>query len=474
MSNSATSNTIAKNTIWLLMAEFGSRIIVFYAVVSLINYLGDSAYGELVYAFSIANLLVVIADFGLSTYLVKELSRDLTQTRKTINTLLGLKILLMILTIGILFMVGILVGNIDMRILLIGGTSILLMNARVFIEAFFRAHQRMQYEAVTKIVGGVIQTITILYLIHWEASLISVVNGYVFSAIIALIIALVVLYKIITPFSIRFAWREYKLILIAAWPFAATVAMAYIFNYMDSAMLGFLNLKTEAAWYNAAYKPIFFVTALAGMIISAFFPVISKLFSEAKDRVGDTVQKLLKIQVILAIPMAVGGTLLAQDVINLLYKPEYQPATLAFQILVWSTALIYMWAVYGNSLQACDKQKIYMRGFAWGAVANIILNIILIPWFSLYGAAVATLLTQLFLLFFMSIKFKQIVKVPLLAALVKPTIAAVVMGMMLMILSAQSLWLLLPVGIVVYSITLFIIKGITIEELRFFKDIWQK
>lgn len=468
-------NSIAKNTVWLLVAEFVSRIAVFFVVVALANHLGDEIYGELMYGFAIANLLVVVADFGLSTYIVKNLSRDLSKTKETITALLGIKLLLISLTIGLLLIVGTFLSNIDFYVLLVGGSATVIMNARTFVEAFFRAHQKMHFEAITKIIGGVMLAVVLAILLNIDADLNRIADGYLLAAVIALVISFAVLYFAISPFSIGFNWRQYVSTLKEAWPFATTLAVNYLFNYMDSAMLGLFNQKVAVAWYTAAYKPIFFLTAVAGMIITAFFPVISQQYANGNlDNVKNTVSSLLKINTVIAIPMAVGGTFIASKLIAVLYDPQYAPAALAFQILVWSTAVIYCWAVFGNSLQACDRQKIYMRGFLWGALINFILNISLIPLYSLYGAAVATLLTQLFLLAFMYREFRKVSLVPLLPALAKPIIASTVMGIVLWLVFEQPLWVMVTIGILAYTSVIILIKGITIQEIRNLLPAWKK
>jgi O-antigen/teichoic acid export membrane protein len=150
------------------------------------------------------------------------------------------------------------------------------------------------------------------------------------------------------------------------------------------------------------------------------------------------------------------------------------PVTLAFQILLVSTGIIYLWAVFGNSLQACDQAKIYFKGFAWAAAFNIVLNLLAIPYFSLYGAAVATLLAQLFLLIFMNYHFtKTIAAVPLIKTIIKPLLAAISMAILLLLMPWHSVWLVIP-GILIYIVILYMLGGVTKNDLVLIKTLWQK
>lgn len=464
MSTKHSQNNIVQNTAWLTFSEFGSRLLAFIVIVWLANYLGSTQYGELAYAFAVANLLVIISDFGATTFLIKELARDLKKTTYYYQRLFGLKLVLSSITIVLMISAGIIMSSLDLYIIIAGGIAIVLNNIRIFIEGFYRAHQRMHLESITKVINGASLAIVTSVLILNESTLKSIVTGYMVAAIIGVTVSFAILFWKIGITNIRPSLKQTKILMIAMWPFALSIAFNYLFNYMDSAMLGALGYTTETGWYNAAYKPIFFLTAVAGMIISAFFPVISDKFKHAKEQVKPTVERLFRTNMIIAIPMTIGGIIVAGDIIEMLYIPEYQPAALAFQLLLLSTGLIYFWAVFGNSLQACDHQKIYVIGFSWAALINTILNITLIPFFTLYGAAVATILTQLFLAFYMYNKFKKVAAIPIIPHIWKPLFAASVMAIIIYFTN-MSIWVTVPLGAFVYMIFLILIKGLTRQEI---------
>lgn len=210
------------------------------------------------------------------------------------------------------------------------------------------------------------------------------------------------------------------------------------------------------------------MTALAGMIINAFLPTIAHHYQHNRAQLANTVQQLLRSNLLLALPLAVGGTLLAPEIIAWLYRPEYAPATLAFQILLWSTVGIYIWAVFGNTLQVCGHERDYMKNFAWALIVTVVGNIILIHYFSLYGAAVATLLTQITLIGFMVHSYRRWgERVNIRTAALKIIAAATVMGVVVWWLpSTWPLWLKISAGVVVYAIVVFSTRAVRVSELK--------
>ena len=114
------------------------------------------------------------------------------------------------------------------------------------------------------------------------------------------------------------------------------------------------------------------------------------------------------IMILLAIPLVVGGIALAPKIVDLVYDASYFPSILAFQILTITAGIIYLSQPFYRTLIAANLQKyIFLITFS-GAVLNMILNFILIPKYTLYGAAVATLITYflVFLLYLIFLKKK--------------------------------------------------------------------
>ncbi len=333
------SNQLSRNVGWLTAAEIISRLVVFGAVVRLTNYLGETAFGELSYSFAIANLLVVVADFGLANYTVRELAKQLQTKQSTIKQLLGLKFLLSLAALVLITVIGFMTTHLSWIIIVGGGAAIVLTNVRMFFEAIFRARQQMWLEAITKISHSLLLAAIIMYSIQIKLPVNEVAIGYTIGAASIVVIGLML---VIYTNRLRWPWlNQPKLLLLRqSWPLAASLSINAQFNYLDSAMLGWFGQVKAVAWYSAAYKPIFFMTALAGMIINAFLPTIAVTHHQQQLQqtasTSTNVQTLLHLNLLIALPLAVGGTWLAPEIIGWLYRAEFAPAVPAFQILLWS------------------------------------------------------------------------------------------------------------------------------------------
>lgn len=450
----------------LTAAEVISRIVAFLVVVRLINYLGDTHFGELSYAFAIANIVVVVADFGLSTYVVRYFSQnhDADQIqRQHFGQVLFLKLGLIIAAITLIIVAGLVMTELSTITLLGGACAIVFTNARMFIEAVFRVQQRMTHEAVTKMSHALILALVLLYGIvqQFTVEQFAVVYGAVAVAVTSF--SLLLLWRLpLRPYWHNWQTRYWQGITTAAWPFAASFGINALFNYLDSVMLGLFGQIEAAGWYNTAYKPIFFLTALAGMVINAFLPAIARLH-QANDHqaLQNKVEELFSLIMILVWPMMIGGTLVADKLFALLFDPEFNPGILAFQILLWGTGCIHVWAVFGNSLQVTGHEKIYLRNFALAVIVTVFGNVVLIPWLSLYGAAIATLLTQLTLVLLMYRAWQKQCAIDVWKNLWPPLLCGTLMGVVVWLLRSIDIWSIIGLGGLVYGTSLLFIQRLT-------------
>lgn len=389
--------SVQRNVIWLIVTEFVTRIILFAVVVWLTNSLGSKAYGQLSYVFAIANLCVVIADFGLHTYVTRLVAGSLQDWQQQRRTIVYLKLLgsavALLLTVGIVTWRS----SLDLLTIAAGAVAIIAVSGRTFSEAIARGRQRMHLEASSKLVHTALQALALSLALLWQLPLEEIALAYAISALLGWLFSLRLVKAELTSPRTSSTLSVGQLI-SAVMPFAASIAINAQFNYLDSAILGWLRPAEEVGWYTAAYKPIFFITSLAGLVIASFFPRIAQLwkagqYAEAKQ----TVRKLLRTLMLAGWPMAVVGTVVAPWLFSFLYKPEYAPAVIPFTILLWNTLAIYFWAPLGNSLQAIGQEKVYARNFILAAIVNAPLTLICVWQWAYIGAAIATLCTQLLL-----------------------------------------------------------------------------
>ena len=135
------------------------------------------------------------------------------------------------------------------------------------------------------------------------------------------------------------------------------------------------------------------VTSLGVVLLPRF----SNLLSTGKR--GEFVNlgnKAISFTLAMVLPMTVGLILLAQPIILLFCGESYEPSILTLQILAPIIIFIGFSGLLGMQvLYPLGYEKLVIRATLLGAILNITLNLLLIPRYSQYGAAVATFAAEL-------------------------------------------------------------------------------
>ncbi|MBU1177652.1 flippase [Patescibacteria group bacterium] len=471
----APAKSMAKNSLWLVIGEVINGLLMFFLTIWLARYLGVAGYGKLTFALSFVALFAVLADFGLSQLATREIARNRNETKKYLDNIITVRIFLGLATLLLIVLIAQFLRKDDETILLIYllGLWELFHTGLMFLQAVFRSHERMQYEALTRITHIIVLGVAVFYFISQGYTIVYFGLAYCIAGTVAVTLALLLTWRCFSHFSLQFDLIFWRGMLKEAWPFALSLIFMSIYYSMDSVMLGVMGQDQEVGWYNAAYKPILFILVLGSVISNSAFPIISRLFKESAKRLYNFWQNYTRLLTFIAFPLAAGGVFLSPLIIRLLYTDEYLPSILAFQILICTAGVIYVSASFGTPLQACNRQRIYLVGVGLGALLNIILNFVLIPSFSLYGAATATLFTEIFVLIFMYLKASQIAKIKIAKYILKPLLATILMSAVLYLFStviSQNLFVLLIVGLLFYLAVMFTIKGFSIDDFKLLSE----
>jgi O-antigen/teichoic acid export membrane protein len=389
---------IFKNIVWLSLAEICYRLALFVLTIFIARNLGVGDYGVFQFALGFASLFLVFSDFGISDITLREFSKE-KRREKDYSALLSLKLLLAVGTFSIIVLGSLFVTH-DIfirKIIWILALFVVLNSLFSILFAFFQAREQMYYKTI-------IRGLHTLILLFFGAvtfirfpSIENLSIGYVFSTLAALVIIFSWFHLKVQAVRLRWDavlwWQYFKM----AWPIGGAAFFGGIFVYSDSVMLGYFGQIIQNGWYNAAYQLIG-VTIIPSILIAiAFVPSLSRASPQELGRIW---MKFFSLMSVLALVVLVSGFLLGSKAILLMYGPEFEPGIFAFKILIFMGFFNFLYIPFSTVLVASGMQFKYFLLQLGAAVLNIVLNLLMIPSLSLYGAALATVITYGILLLF--------------------------------------------------------------------------
>ena len=136
-------------------------------------------------------------------------------------------------------------------------------------------------------------------------------------------------------------------------------------------------------------------------------PTILRLYSVDYKQFERKNKQLYAIVFYVSCFVSVIFVLIGEPAIVLIYGDAYQPAAWPLRIVTWYTAFSYL-GVARNAWIVCENKQRYLKYMYCGAtVLNVVLNYFLIPVWGASGAALASLITQIFTSIIIPLFFKE-------------------------------------------------------------------
>jgi O-antigen/teichoic acid export membrane protein len=234
---------------------------------------------------------------------------------------------------------------------------------------------------------------------------------------------------------------------------------------IDTIILSLWMEEAVVGWYNVAFGLLGTLLFFSDMLNGALGPTLARTYASDKNTVNTIYQTVFRILFIFSIPLVVGTAILADKIILFLYTDEFAPAIPALQVMVWGLPLSSLSSLCSSIATAAHKEKYQVRIRIATAIVNVALNIYAIPRYGLEGAAVVAVLTELisFVLLFKLVN-DQFTLQSVSRIIVKPLLAALLMGGVVLLGYNLNLFLIVCFGALVYASMLLATKAIDLRD----------
>ena len=420
------------NPLWRILqfcvGDLLAKTLSFVAFIFLARMLGVANYGTLEFALSILAYFLLLGDGGLEFWATREIARG-ADIRQLAGQILPLRLLLAVGAAGaLLTLTPFLPDYPDLKpILVLFG--LMLFTQAANLKWVFMGQERAIRVAQGLVLGQVVFSVAVLTFVHSPAGLLLIP---ILKAAGNLAMAVYFMWRFTSEFGrvqVNLSFRNASTTIRSSLSMGAAQGLALLTYNFDAVLLGFMLAPSAVGWYSAAYKPVIVMLALPVSFFLGLFPVLSRTYSESREEFLQIVTSALRLTSTIALPIGVGGIFLAHPIIHLLFGPAYAKSVLVFQILACSAVPVILRGTYRQALRAAGRPNVDLQCAATSAGINLCLNLLLIPHYGIAGAAVATLLSEVFWLTAASHSFcRYIERVSIWPLLMQPAIAAIAMA----------------------------------------------
>ena len=391
-SNKDIFKNISFNFIIKVITYLFSFITLMYAT----RVLQPEIYGRISFVHSFSGYFVMVAGLGMPLYAMRCCAEHKNNRESLNRVFMELWSINIVLSFFSLFVLLILVVSVpklhgDMALFIVFGSGILFQ--MIGCEWLYRGLEKFSFLAVSMLVCKIISFAGIILFVRSE-------NHYILYAVFSVLTAygsdiicfLVLRRHVDYSLRLRINKKHFKpLIVFSMMSFAVS-----IYSSLDMSMLGFMKTEYETGLYSLAVKGQSILRVIGGIVFSSVLPTATRLWKAGDKEQFESLAKksyvgVGGIQFVVTVLALVFG----KEIILVLGGQEYLGSVDSFMILMLTLVPIGASNIIGGQiLIPAGKEDRLLTAELVGAGFNFIANLILIPVWSIRGAALTTVVSE--------------------------------------------------------------------------------
>lgn len=396
---------ILSNTLWMIFDKVFLLVLNLVVTVKIANYFGVMEYGNYQYAVSVVTILEILVAFVDGRVVKKRYIYNDPGNLVYNATICRVIFSVGTALIGLIFIIVAKRGNqfsIMFSILLINS---ILVNLRFGMANRFEYLLKSKKTVIAADISALLSSILQLTVVQLQGTIITIsVIATVSSGVNLCIVAIQYKNEFANKTKLRLDKKLIKDLIKESTPLAIAASCATIYTRCDSVMLGSMMTATEVGIYSISVKLISVVQIAILPIRESVYPKLISLYTKDKNEYA---RRYVQISSLLTWIYICGVTL---SFIILPYafrilKPEYAEAFQVYKIHVIGTFFMYNAGLRAGHYTLISRGSILTYSQIASVIVNVVLNIVGIKYLGMYGAALATIITQGLSLFVSNLVF---------------------------------------------------------------------
>lgn len=370
--------------------------------------------GKYNFSLSVVNYFALIAGLGVSSYAIREGARireDKRALADFANQMLEINLISMLVAYVLLFcMLGISTTLTPYRKLILF-LSVQMLFTTIGVEWIYSIFEEYQYITIRSILLKVVSIILLFVLVRNEGDVFQYAGVVMFATTGSNMLDAFFARKYFhfSFVNLKELKKHIRPIMIL---FASNIAVM-VYVYSDTTMLGLMTDDYTVGIYAVSSKVYSMMKSVLSAVLVVSIPRLANLYGAQKlSEFRDIVQNIIDTITLLLVPSVVGLILQSKNIILFISNERYFQATSSLVIL--SVALVvcmYGWIFNQCILLPAQKEKVILEATIVSAVANVLLNFILIRIWKENATAFTTLVAEGIMLGVCGWKSREICKV---------------------------------------------------------------
>ena len=352
--------------------------------------------GQINFFQSIISYISLFTCLGIPMYAIREIARDrsdVVQMNRTAMEILLLHSMLTLVGYAIVAILCLTVPQIQVNIPLFLVLSLTIFFTAIGCEWFYQGIEDFKYITIRGLIIKTVSVVLLFIFVKSKTDLLYYGCYTVFGVLGGNIFNFFRLRKYIHRENIIFSELHIKRHVKPVLKVFSFSVVTSIYLQLNTVLLGFLKNALAVGYFAAATKVMQMLLTMSACLGSVMMPRASHLIAENKeDEFNRLIQKSYDFTLAIALPMTIGLIFCAPSLITALCGVKFEHSILPSQIIAPIILMVAISNVFGiQVLFPKGKINIVTLCCGIGAVADLILNLCLIPFFSYIGTSIAYL-----------------------------------------------------------------------------------
>ena len=362
------------------------------STILIINYLDPSDYGVLALALATFGVISAFTSLGLDSILFKTLIQDFDH--RVLKESVILRLIMAVLTTFVLLIALISFGGLWLYLLTFLTFSLYFTSLQGLKEAAF-SQKKYEIIALAGGAGGSVRALSVAILVVFKAPLIIFTLPFLLDRITYVLVLACCQISNLKSILEQRSFINYKLAKDGLPLMIATIA-GLTYAAQDQWMIAFYMTNDDVGIYAAGIQPILIMAFLPTIITNFIYHKIVDLRENHKS--VNYIQSMYSLLFYFGVSVCILIFLLSEYLISFAFPSSYSGAISVLKIYSLTLLVAFFQSLNNKILVLENLQNLIPYRVISALVVNFVLNIYLIPVYGINGAAVATVLSEIFIL----------------------------------------------------------------------------
>lgn len=389
---------VAHNTLTQVIGKAVSTVLGVAVVFLVTRALGPSGYGEYTTVITFLSFFGIVADLGLTLITAQMISERGADERRIVGTIFSFRALTALVAYGVAPIAALFTdySAAEKIGIVITAWSFFFVSMQQTLQGVFQKNLVMKFPMIAEVCGRVALLAVTAYgawrgePLWWFLS--AVVIGNVVNFAFVWFYA-----RRIVPFSFAWDGAVVRETMQRSWPIAISIVFNLVYLKADTLILRSVGTLEDVGYYGAAYRVVDILMMVPVMMMGVILPIVTRAWTDGDAAaVRRVVQKTFNAFVVYAVPLLLGGIVIAQPLMELIAGREFAAAGAPLRVLLLAFASATVSTLFGHLIVALQKQRNVIWVYGVDAVLALVAYAVFIPRYGMMGAAWATFGSELF------------------------------------------------------------------------------